>query len=152
MRSRVIESKYGALRLTLNGAENARTFAGQFISRTFGSGVQHVAFTTDDIFASGDRLAQSGFKSLAITQNYYDDLQARFALADEVIARLAAHNILYDRDAGGEFFQIYSPNYKEDSFSRWSSEAVIMDTVRQMRRFVSPRRSGYSLLNPDDRP
>ena len=42
--------------LTLNGAENRRTLAGHFIAETFGSGVQHLAFATDDIFATATRL------------------------------------------------------------------------------------------------
>ena len=41
-------------------------------------------------------------------ENYYADLAARFDLAEEQLALMQAHNILYDRDAAGEFFQIYS--------------------------------------------
>src|SRR5690606_39406659 len=48
VRSQVIESEDGAFRLTLNGAENRRTLAGRFISESFGSSVQHLAFATDD--------------------------------------------------------------------------------------------------------
>jgi 4-hydroxyphenylpyruvate dioxygenase len=116
VRSRVIESKDGRLRLTLNGAENTRTLAGHFIRETVGSGVQHVAFTTEDIFSTAEKLGNSGFVALQISRNYYGDVQARFGLDDATIARLQEHNILYDRDAGGEFFQLYSPNYKAGFF------------------------------------
>ncbi len=37
VRSQAIESPDGALRLTLNGAETHRTFAGRFIADSFGS-------------------------------------------------------------------------------------------------------------------
>ena len=38
-------------------------------------------------------------------------------LYQQVADRLRAENILYDRDAdGGEYFQLYSPNYGEGFF------------------------------------
>ena len=50
VRSQVVESDGGGLRLTLNGAENRKTLAGHFIAESFGSGVQHLAFASRDIF------------------------------------------------------------------------------------------------------
>jgi 4-hydroxyphenylpyruvate dioxygenase len=116
VRSQVIENDDGSLRLTLNGAENHRTLAGHFIAETFGSAVQHVAFRTGDIFATTGALKASGFTPLAISPNYYDDLDARFSLDPDFLASLRAGNILYDRDERGEFFQLYSPNYGEGFF------------------------------------
>ncbi|MGV6875028.1 bifunctional sugar phosphate isomerase/epimerase/4-hydroxyphenylpyruvate dioxygenase family protein [Pseudochelatococcus sp. B33] len=106
VRSQAIES--GGLRITLNGAEARRTLAGQFIEDTFGSSVQHIAFATDDIFATAEKLAASGFPALRIGVNYYGDVEARFGLDPSLTARLKAANILYDEDAGGAFFQLYS--------------------------------------------
>jgi 4-hydroxyphenylpyruvate dioxygenase len=116
VRSQVIENEGGGLRLTLNGAESRRTLAGHFIAESFGSGVQHIAFATRDIFSTAAALRANGFTPLAISSNYYDDLEARFGLEPELAARLRAENILYDRDAEGEFFQLYSPNYGEGFF------------------------------------
>lgn len=116
VRSQVIENVSGSLRLTLNGAESHRTLAGRFIAETFGSSVQHVAFATDDIFATAAALQANGMKSLEISRNYYADLEARLGLAPALIARLQAANILYDRDAIGEFFQLYSTNVGEGFF------------------------------------
>ena len=59
VRSQVIENDDGALRLTLNGAENRQTLAGHFIAESFGSGVQHLAFATADIFATAAALARA---------------------------------------------------------------------------------------------
>jgi len=64
VRSQVIENRGGSLRITLNGAENRRTLAGHFLAEKFGSGIQHVAFSTDDIFATADNLQKNGFTSL----------------------------------------------------------------------------------------
>lgn len=108
VRSQVIEAPDGAVRLTLNGADSPRTVAGHFLAEGYGSGVQHIALASDDIFASARALAAGGFPVLAISPNYYDDLAARFGLEAEVIARMRAAQILYDRDGEGEFFQLYS--------------------------------------------
>ena len=116
VRSQVVENAAGTLRLTLNGAENRRTLAGHFIAETFGSGVQHLAFGTDDIFATAAALRRNGFRPLHISPNYYDDVEARFGLDPEMTERLRAENILYDRDEHGEFFQLYSPTYGEGFF------------------------------------
>ncbi|HEU0222007.1 MAG TPA: TIM barrel protein, partial [Paracoccaceae bacterium] len=56
VRSQAIENAAGSLRITLNGAESRRTFAGHFISESFGSAVQHVAFLSGDIFATAAAL------------------------------------------------------------------------------------------------
>ncbi len=117
VRSQVIEGADGALRLTLNGAENRRTLAGAFIAETFGSTVQHLAFATSDIFTTCDALDANGFQSLHISPNYYGDLQARFSLESDLVQQLKAHDLLYDRDAsGGEFFQRYSRTFGEGFF------------------------------------
>ncbi len=116
VRSQAIENADGTLRLTLNGAENARTFAGHFIAESFGSAVQHVAFASADIFATAAALAANGFETLAITPNYFDDVEARLGLDPDLADRLRAANILYDRDEHGEYFQLYSPNFGEGFF------------------------------------
>ena len=102
--------------ITLNGAESRRTLAGHFLAESFGSAVQHIAFATDDIFATVEILKSIGFKTLAISPNYYDDLYARLGLDSDLLERLAANDILYDRDDFGEYFQVYSRNYGEGFF------------------------------------
>ena len=116
VRSQVIENDTGALRITMNGAENRRTLAGHFLAEKFGSSIQHLAFRTDDIFATAAALHANGFVPLQISQNYYDDIEARFGLDPALADRLKAANILYDRDDSGEYFQLYSPNYGEGFF------------------------------------
>ncbi|HEV7307821.1 bifunctional sugar phosphate isomerase/epimerase/4-hydroxyphenylpyruvate dioxygenase family protein [Ensifer sp.] len=116
VRSQVVENAEGTLRITMNGAENRNTLAGRFIAETFGSGIQHIAFRTDDIFATAEALRKNGFVSLAISPNYYDDLEARFGLDAGLCERLKYDNILYDRDDAGEYFQLYSPTYGEGLF------------------------------------
>lgn len=116
VRSQVIENKSGALRITMNGAENRRTLAGHFMAETFGSGVQHLAFATPDIFATAAALRHNGFQPLPITPNYYGDIEARFGLDPQLTERLKAENILYDKDENGEYFQLYSRTFGEGFF------------------------------------
>jgi 4-hydroxyphenylpyruvate dioxygenase len=116
VRSQVIENAGGSLRLTLNGADNSRTFAGQFVSNSFGSGIQHIALASTDIFAAAAALQRLGLQPLSIGANYYSDLEARLGLAPDFIETLRRFNILYDRDDGGEFFQFYGPTFGEGMF------------------------------------
>ncbi len=106
VRSQAIRA--GALRVTLNGAESRRTLAGRFIEDTFGSSVQHLAFRTEDIFATATAMQDRGFPILKIGANYYDDVEARFGLEPALRRRMQALNIMYDEEPGGQFFQFYS--------------------------------------------
>jgi 4-hydroxyphenylpyruvate dioxygenase len=109
--SQAISSPEGEVRLNLNGAGGQGTFAGTFLSKGDGAGVQHIAFASDDIFETSAQLATAGFERLTIAANYYDDLQTRFGLNEGLIKALRDANILYDRDGRGEYFQIYSASF-----------------------------------------
>ena len=109
--SQVVETADGALRLVLNASQSRHTLAARFLSDLFGSGVQHIAFATDDIFATVARLRAGGVDLLPIPDNYYDDLEARIDLAEGALERLRANNVLYDRQGGGEYFQVYTGNF-----------------------------------------
>lgn len=108
VRSQAIKTPDGAARITLNGAETHRTLAGHFLAQSFGGAVQHVAFATDDIFATARHMAALGFEPLPMTGNYYNDLQARFGVGADHLAQMKDLSILYDEDADGAFYQFYS--------------------------------------------
>ena len=106
--SQAVETLDGAVRFTLNGSMAAQSLTSRFIQSYFGAGVQHVAFATDDIFAAAEHAQASGLVFLEIGPNYYDDLEARFGLDPDLVARMARLGILYDRDGEAEYFQFYS--------------------------------------------
>lgn len=108
VRSQAIESANGSFRITLNGAETHRTMAGSFLADSFGASFQHIALATDDIFSTAKALAKCGFEPLPMTPNYYADLASRFDIPDDTMVALEDHNILYDEDQDGSFFQLYS--------------------------------------------
>lgn len=116
VRSLAIKAPDGAVRITLNGAETHRTLAGQFLADSFGGAVQHVAFATNDIFATARTMARHGFQPLAMTTNYYTDLRARFDLAPDALAAMQRLNILYDEDEGCGFYQFYSRPFGDGLF------------------------------------
>jgi 4-hydroxyphenylpyruvate dioxygenase len=108
VQSQAIEARDGSLRLILNASQSQRTLASRFLSELFGSGVQHIALGTHDIFATVAHLKANGVDLLPIPENYYDDLEARMDLSADDIERLRAANILYDREASAEYFQVYT--------------------------------------------
>ena len=116
VRSQALESSDGNLRITLNGTETHKTMAGSFLAESSNASVQHIAFATDDIFASAQRLEASGFALLPIANNYYADLAARFDINHAMLERLRRQNILYDEDARGTFFQLYSRPFADGMF------------------------------------
>jgi 4-hydroxyphenylpyruvate dioxygenase len=116
VQSQAIESPEGGLRFTLNGSASHQTLSARFLQGFGGAGVQHIALTTTDIFATARRLKELGLATLPIPRNYYDDLEARFDLEPHRIERLAELNVLYDRDAEGEYFQFYSRAFAKRFF------------------------------------
>lgn len=69
---------------------------------------RHIAVRTDDVFAVARRAKERGIDHLRIPANYYDDLSARFGLAEELLSSLRELDLLYDRDAEGEFIHFYT--------------------------------------------
>jgi 4-hydroxyphenylpyruvate dioxygenase len=116
VRSQAVESPEGEVRLNLNGVTDENTLAGTFLSGRPGAGVQHIAFQTDDIFETSERLSASGFERLIIPQNYYAETQSAFALDDEMIDRLRGANILYDQDDAGSYLQLYGQSIFDGFF------------------------------------
>ncbi|WP_108816807.1 bifunctional sugar phosphate isomerase/epimerase/4-hydroxyphenylpyruvate dioxygenase family protein [Loktanella sp. Alg231-35] len=107
VRSQAIETPEGEVRLNLNGAADTETLAGSFVSGRLSAGVQHIAFQTDEIFETSTQFEASGFARLNVPQNYYSDTQAAFGLDDATTDDLRRHNILYDEDEHGAYFQLY---------------------------------------------
>jgi len=116
VRSQVIESADGMLRIILNASQSQRTQSSRFLMELFGSGVQHLAFATTDMFATAAQLQRNGVELLQIPANYYDDLEAKMELAPSQLAALRAYNILYDRDGNGEYLQVYTRAFEQRFF------------------------------------
>jgi 4-hydroxyphenylpyruvate dioxygenase len=114
--SQVVQSPDHAVRICLNASQSDRTMASRFMTEYFGSGIQHIAFATDDIFKSAQTLSKNGLNLLPVPENYYADLEARFSLDTDLIERLRALNILYDEDGGGAYYQLYTEVFADRFF------------------------------------
>jgi 4-hydroxyphenylpyruvate dioxygenase len=110
VRSRALVSRGAAFRLPLNVSDSGETLTGRFVKRSSGAGVQHIAFATADVAAAVTVLGAQA-PMLAIADNYYDDLQARWGLDDAALAAMQRLHLLYDRDAGGEFIHAYTDTF-----------------------------------------
>ena len=121
VRSQVLRTEDGAVRLALNivphGLENTSEGALGY--------PEHFALHTDDIVALARRAADAGMEFLAVPNNYYEDLAARFGLDADTLEKLQELNLLYDRDEHGEFLHFYT------------------ETVGTMFLEVLERRAGY---------
>ncbi|MGW2716783.1 bifunctional sugar phosphate isomerase/epimerase/4-hydroxyphenylpyruvate dioxygenase family protein [Streptomyces sp. NPDC001492] len=100
-RSRALSDETGAFRLVLNLAPSP---AAETRTRA-----QHIALATDDITSAVRRIRAAGAELLAISANYYDDLDARYVFAPGELDMYRELGILYDRDEhGGEFRHCYT--------------------------------------------
>ncbi len=116
VKSRAMVSPNGRVRLALNISESRETATGRFVSAYAGAGVHHIAFSTEDVARTVDRMQALGAPMLEIPENYYDDLAARWGLEDSVLAGLQRDNLLYDRIDQGEFRHAYTDAFEERFF------------------------------------
>jgi 4-hydroxyphenylpyruvate dioxygenase len=111
-----LQNEDGSLRLVLNSSTAVQTMSSRFLSEFFGAGVQHIAFSCDDIFKAVSAMRADGATFLTIPDNYYDDIDSRYELDPGLLKAMKENGILYDQDDGGEFFQIYTHAFEERFF------------------------------------
>ena len=116
VKSQVIQSADGKLRLVLNSSQSQRTLSSRFLTEAFGSGVQHIAFATDNLLETAKKLRARGVKLLPVSEYYYDDLAAKLDIPGDLLESLKANNVLYDRDGSAEYFQIYTETFDDRFF------------------------------------
>ena len=104
--SRSLVNSDESVRLPINSSHARESSTERFRARFSGSGIQHIAFSCDDIFTVAEQL--NTLHILPVSPNYYAEIQSDFLLDDELISRMKAHNILYDADHNGHFFHIYT--------------------------------------------
>ncbi|MET1020718.1 MAG: TIM barrel protein, partial [Arthrobacter sp.] len=112
VRSQVMLTRDRGVRLVLNlaplvqregGAPDGTVGPGQ--RRTY---QEHIAFAVDDLMATARSAKARGLEFLQIPANYYEDLDARFGMDPAFLDSLRELNLLYDRDADGEFLHFYT--------------------------------------------
>ncbi|MDX2547635.1 4-hydroxyphenylpyruvate dioxygenase [Streptomyces sp. WI04-05B] len=115
MLSRVVQSASRAVTLTLLEPDTSAA-PGQiddFVENHGGSGVQHVAFSTDDVVRTVSVLRERGVEFLEVPDAYYGMLAEHLTLAAHTTAELRRLQILADQDHDGQLFQIFTRSTHE---------------------------------------
>jgi 4-hydroxyphenylpyruvate dioxygenase len=110
MSSTVVQNDSGSIIFVLiEPTEGKRTSQIQeYLKYNGGSGVHHVACSTDDIVETVQMLRGNGVEFTTTPGTYYETLEDRVGKIDEDIDMLREQNILVDRDSHGYLLQIFS--------------------------------------------
>ncbi len=98
VRSQVMRARDGVVRLPLNVAPAATQDL-----------AEHVALCCEDVVEVATRARERGLPFLAVPDNYYDDLRARFGLPEGELDTLRRLDLLFDRTTEGTFRHFYTP-------------------------------------------
>jgi 4-hydroxyphenylpyruvate dioxygenase len=110
MNSRVVQNVSGSVIFVLiEPAEGKGTSQIQeYLNYNGGSGVHHVACSTDDIIQTVQMLRCNGVEFTTTPATYYETVEERVGKIDEDLNTLREQNILVDSDSHGYLMQIFS--------------------------------------------
>jgi len=94
--SRAMTSPCGLIKIPINESEDEQSQINEYLRDYRGEGIQHIALTTDDIYATIDKLRANGIKFLEVPDAYYDMVDERLPGHNEPIALLKQRKILID--------------------------------------------------------
>jgi 4-hydroxymandelate synthase len=115
MLSKVVQSRGGNVTFTMIQPDPAAD-PGQideFLKNHDGAGVQHIAFSSEDIARSVRTMSDRGVKFLVTPDAYYGRLEERIAVKKHALEDLRELNVLVDEDHGGQLFQIFAQSTHE---------------------------------------
>jgi 4-hydroxymandelate synthase len=110
MNSVAVQSLSGKVTLTLIEPDTSAE-PGQiddFIGNHGGAGVQHIAFTCEDIVTSVADITARGVRFLDPPQTYYSLLESRLEPVGHTVDELRGLGILVDEDHDGQLYQIFT--------------------------------------------
>ena len=101
-----------AIRIPLNESQDDKSQIEEFIREYNGEGIQHLAFTTDNIFETVEALRARGVKLQDTIETYYELVDKRVPGHGEDLERLRKNRILIDGNVGDEgiLLQIFTEN------------------------------------------
>ncbi|MFD7667726.1 4-hydroxyphenylpyruvate dioxygenase [Streptomyces sp. NPDC059788] len=110
MTTEVVQSPSREVTFTLiePDASLPRSHVDAFLEDHGGAGVQHLAFSTDDIVRTVGDIASRGIRFMGTPDSYYDGLSSRLTPARHSETELRRHRILVDQDHEGQLFQIFA--------------------------------------------
>jgi 4-hydroxyphenylpyruvate dioxygenase len=96
--------------IPLNEGTEDKSQINEYLREYKGAGIQHIAFLTDDILMSLDKMKDSSIKTLDIDDEYYAEVFDRVPNVTEDQSRIRNHNVLIDGDDEGYLLQIFTKN------------------------------------------
>jgi len=108
--SYALRSPCGTFCIPINEGSESKSQINEYLEEYKGPGIQHLAFLTDDILSSLDKLSGSGISTLDIDDEYYREIFEKFPQVTEDKTRLRRHQVLIDGDEKGYLLQIFTRN------------------------------------------
>ena len=101
-----------AIRIPLNESQDDKSQIEEFIREYNGEGIQHLAFTTANIYETVEALRARGVKLQDTIETYYELVDKRVPGHGEDLERLRKNRILIDGNVGDEgiLLQIFTEN------------------------------------------
>ena len=109
--SRAMTGPCGKLRIPLNESSDDQSQISEYLREYNGEGIQHIALTTSDIYATIEQLREHGLIFQSTPETYYELVDERVPGHGEDLARLKKNNILVDGDpenGDGLLLQIFT--------------------------------------------
>jgi len=80
----------------------------EYIEAYYGSGIQHMAFATDNIFETVEHMRRSGVDFVGYPDSYYDILLEEGRIPADVVKKSRQFNVLCDGVDGAYLFQTFT--------------------------------------------
>jgi 4-hydroxyphenylpyruvate dioxygenase len=101
------------IRIPLNESQDEHSQIEEFLKEYKGEGIQHLALSTDDIFATVDRLRANGIRFQDSPDTYFDLIDKRLPGHGHNVEEMRKRRILIDgapETGGGLLLQIFTEN------------------------------------------
>ncbi len=109
--SKAMTSPCGKIRIPINESQDDKSQIEEYLREYQGEGIQHIALSTDDIYATVDALRANGITFQDSPDTYYEGVNARVKGHREDLAELQKRRILIDgTDQEGILLQIFTTN------------------------------------------
>jgi 4-hydroxyphenylpyruvate dioxygenase len=112
LKSKAMTSPCGKIRIPINESSDDKSQIQEYLHAYHGEGIQHVAFGTNDVYATVDALSRKKVPFQTTPDTYYEQLSTRIPNHGEDSARLQALSILVDGapEDSGLLLQIFTQN------------------------------------------
>ncbi|MDH5738623.1 MAG: 4-hydroxyphenylpyruvate dioxygenase [Gammaproteobacteria bacterium] len=109
--SRAMVSPCGKIRIPINESADDKSQIEEYLQAYRGEGIQHIALTSQDIYATVDQLKENQITFQDTPETYYEQISERVTGHGEQVAALAGRRILIDGSKeDGILLQIFTQN------------------------------------------